>query len=221
MIIISYIPFSGCSHQTQIHKSTPLPTLTFQYLHYELEGVLELFQPSGLSADDKKRLGKPKGLKLKREAKQWCRAALKGADAEAEAEDGSVKSGSKVGKGGAGAKDKGKGKGKESQSQSQSKSQRLTPTPPSSPCHVTARSNRILLAAALESVNSLLTQSPGCVGPRLPQILALAALAKAETLSFFRHAHDTSIRLRRDSKQYFQVSCSVWSVCCLLLTPHH
>lgn len=208
-------------------ESTPLPTLTFQYLHYELEGVLELFQPSGLSADDKKRLGKPKGLKLKREAKQWCRAALKGADAEAEAdaeadpeaEDGSVKSGSKVGKGGAGAKDK--GKGKESQSQSQSKSQRLTL--PSSPCHVTARSNRILLAAALESVNSLLTQSPGCVGPRLPQILALAALAKAETLSFFRHAHDTSIRLRRDSKQYFQVSCSVWSVCCLAFhtTPYY
>jgi hypothetical protein len=47
-------------------------------LHVELEQLIAVFQPPGLTPADKKRMGKPRGLKLKKLAKQWARHAVQG-----------------------------------------------------------------------------------------------------------------------------------------------
>lgn len=114
-------------------------------IHVELEAVVALLLPSGLSGDDKRRLGKPKGLKLKDEAKAWARHAVKH-------------------------------------------------------CPTQQRAVRCHLAAQLSSLNTLLGLCPALLGPRLPQVLAIASLAKSAALCYFRHANNDQLPMRRDCR---------------------
>ena len=117
-------------------------------VHVELEAVIARLCPKDMTGDEKRRMGKPKGLKLRGEAKEWARHALEHAPAA-------------------------------------------------------QRAVRCLLAARIGGLNALLALSPGLLGPRFPQVLCIAALAKSAAMCYFRHANNEALKMRRDCRHLF------------------
>ena len=56
-------------------------------------------------------------------------------------------------------------------------------------CGLKFQVRRNVLKDELNTLNSLLLTAPHVVSPRLPQIMAAAAMAKADIMSYFRHLH--------------------------------
>jgi hypothetical protein len=76
------------------------------------------------------------------------------------------------------------------------------------------RNRRSFITAELQTWKGILSISPGLLGPRFPQILASLAFAKAELLSYFRHAglalpsqsqHHLHALIRKDTKKHVTV----------------
>lgn len=63
-------------------------------------------------------------------------------------------------------------------------------------CGLSMITRRAMLQQELATMNRLLTYIPGAMAPKFPQILALASLARAEVLSYFRHLNLQTRKVR-------------------------
>jgi hypothetical protein len=66
---------------------------------------------------------------------------------------------------------------------------------------------RTYLTAVLARVHSLIQQSPGLVGPKMPLITAVASLAREEVLWYYRHLG--KVKIRKDCKKFHDPSLYV------------
>lgn len=155
-------------------------------IHVELEIALNIFQPAGLPGAVKKAMGKPRGLKLKKLAREWSQRALRSEQGTAQAT-----------------------KSTQMDTPGNAHDEELAhPKHPSEPypCYEHHRAVRALIAIELESMVKILEISPGLTAPRLPQIIALASLTKSAIFCYFRHALQSSLKTRRDCRGLYQHS---------------
>ena len=82
-----------------------------------------------------------------------------------------------------------------------------------------ARSRRSFLINELTSVTLLLKTIPGLIAPKLPQVLALLALAKSELLDFFIHM-DGVDSIRKDVRKHYQIQDTVDNIFPFLHSLH-